>query len=130
METIEGAAMDNSVLRKRLNTFKSSNGKLSNVSDEVIIDVLRSWENWPGSSADLYRELGLSKMQLVILLKKGKKLVKSGVVTESEFREVRVDGGSFSSSSSCHGIELCWDSGKVIRFSEVSQLVDFLKAVA
>jgi hypothetical protein len=122
--------MDNAVLKKRLNTFKSSSGKLNQVSDEVVMDVLRCWENWPGTSADLYRDLGLSKMQLVSMLKKGKKLVKSGAFGGSDFKEILVDEESSSSFSSsilpCH-IELLWDGGKLIRFGQVDLLLDFLK---
>ena len=32
--------MDNSILKKRLNTFKSAKGTLRKVSDDVVIDVL------------------------------------------------------------------------------------------
>lgn len=122
--------MDNSILKKRLNTFKSGDsGRLSKVSDEVVIDVLRAWENWPGTATDLYRDLGLSKMQMVTMIQKAKRLVKSGVVPpESDFKEVKIEP-SGPASSRC-GIELSWDKGKVIRFSEVAQLVDFLKKVA
>lgn len=121
--------MDNSILKKRLNTFKSGAGKLQRVSDEVVIDVLRAWENWSGTTADLYRELGLSKMQLVILIKKAKQLVKSGVVVESEFKEVKItESSSAFSNSPC--IELSLENGKLIRFSQVDQLIDFLKKAA
>ena len=119
--------MDNVILKKRLNTFKTERGKLLRVSDEVVIEVLRAWENWPGSAADLYRELGLSKMQLVILIKKAKRLVKRGVVTESEFKEVQVAQTSASASQGVGGIELLWEGGKLIRFSQVDQLIDFLR---
>jgi hypothetical protein len=121
--------MDNAILKKRLNTFKSAKGKLSNVSDEVVLEVLRAWENWPGTAADLYRELGLSKMQLVILLKHGKQLVKSGVAA-GEFSEVKVIGGGGQAMTPCPGIELVWAEGKVLRFSEVEVLLDFLKKTA
>jgi hypothetical protein len=123
--------MDNAVLKKRLNTFKSAKGTLRQVSDDVVIDVLRAWENWPGSSVELCRELGLSKMQMATMIQKGKRLIKNGVVTESEFREVMlpsVAGGS--GGPPCTGIELSWDQGKIIRFPAVDQLVDFLKKVA
>lgn len=122
--------MDNTVLKKRLNTFKSGKGTLRQVSDEVVMEVLRSWENWPGSAADLYRDLGLSKMQMVTMIQKAKRLVKSGVVTESEFKEIQtgmIPGATVTASGS---IELAWDQGKVIRFAHVEQLIDFLKKVA
>lgn len=125
--------MDNSILKKRLNTFKSANGKLTNVSDEVIMELLRAWEQWPGTSADLYRDLGLSKMQMVILLKKAKKLVKSGAMPlESDFKEIKLDSatGQVMELPPCSGVELVWEGGKVIRFSQVDLLLDFLKKVA
>ena len=106
--------MDNKVIRKRLNTFKSSGGTIRSVCDEVIIDVLRAWENWSGTTADLYRELGLSKMQLVTLLKKAKRLVRDGVVPEEEFKQVEVGPPEAPISVECRGmIELCWESNKV-----------------
>ena len=123
--------MDNNVIKKRLNTFKSSTGSLRQISDDVIIDVLRAWENWPGTSAKLYRELGLSKMQLVTIIKKAKNLVKCGVVTEDEFKEITIDNSENENSrSSPCSIELVWDNNKVIRFAQVEQLVNFVKKVA
>ena len=122
--------MENAVLKKRLNTYKSGiKGTLRQVSDDVVIDVLRAWENWPGSAADLYRDLGLSKMQLVTMIQRAKRLVKNGVFPEGEFKEIKVESGASFSGAPC-GIELCWDSGKIIRFAQVEQLVDFLKKVA
>ena len=118
--------MDNGILKKRLNTFKTSKGTISKVSDEVIMELLRAWESWPGTSADLYRDLGLSKMQMVTLLKKGKKLVKNGVFVDSEFKEVKVETPTTVDDSCRAPITMKWDKGKVIRFSQVDQLVDFL----
>lgn len=124
--------MDNAILKKRLNTFKSGKqGVLRKVSDDVVIDVLRAWEGWPGTTKDLYRELGLSKMQMAVMIKKGKQLIKSGVVTESEFKEIKVEGTPDSRIGSCgSAITMKWDKGRVIRFSQVEQLVDFLKKVS
>lgn len=121
--------MDNSVLRKRLSTYKSGNGTLRQVGDDVVLDVLKAWENWPGSAADLYRDLGLSKMQMVTMIQKAKRLVKSGVVPPNEFKEIKVEPAASLASSKC-GIEIAWDKGKIIRFSQVDQLIDFLKKVA
>lgn len=38
--------MENTVIRKRLNSYKSEGGRLSKVDDEVVLDVLRAWESW------------------------------------------------------------------------------------
>lgn len=44
--------MEHSILKKRLNTFKSAKGTLKDVSDEVVLEVLRAWENWPGVTSN------------------------------------------------------------------------------
>lgn len=123
--------MDNSILKKRLNTFKSGkSGRLQDVSTEVVMEVLRAWENWPGTATDLYRDLGLSKMQMVTMIQKAKKLIKSGAVTtESEFKEIAVASGAMPSGP-CQGIELGLSDGKVIRFPSVDPLLEFLKKAA
>ena len=41
--------METLVIRKRLNTFKSGAGKLTRVSDDVVMEVLRGWESCPGT---------------------------------------------------------------------------------
>lgn len=123
--------MESNVIRKRLNTFKTSEGRLRRVSDDVIIDVLRTWENWNGTTADLYRELGVSKMQMATILKKAKKLVENGMVTDEEFRQVEIKSSDEPLGHECsNSIELCWDTGRVIRFPQVDLLVDFLKKAA
>jgi hypothetical protein len=119
--------METSVIRKRLNTFKSAKGTLTRVSDDVIMEVLRGWESWAGKAADYYREIGISKQQLWVLIKKGKSLVKSGKVTESEFREISVPVVGQDSFTSVCAMELKLDVNRAIRFSQVDQLVEFLK---
>ena len=122
--------MDNAILKKRLNPFKSTKGSLKDVSTEVVFEVLRAWENWPGTAANLYRELGLSKMQMVTMIQKAKRLVKGGAVLESEFKEIAVSGGPIAGGAPCSGIELQWSDGKIIRFPAVDPLLEFLKKAA
>ena len=113
------------VLKKRLNTYKSGKGNLTRVDDEVVMEVLRTWEQWQGSAADLYRGLGLSKMQLVTMIQKGKRLVKKGVAVGSgAFKEIKI---SPETNESRDKIELSWDRGRTIRFSAVDQLIEFLE---
>ncbi len=123
--------MDNSILKKRLRTFRTPKGKLTRVSDEVLIEVLQSWEQWPGTSTDMARELGLTMRQLVILVEKGKKLLREGGYSMSEFKEIKIESASDSKPSSCkEGVYLKWQKDRVIRFSQVDQLVEFLKKVS
>jgi hypothetical protein len=120
--------METAILRKRLNTFKSAKGTLRKVSNEVVLEVLRGWEGWTGKTSEYYREIGLSRMQMVTMIQKGKKLVKSGALTESEFRELSVPvSDGLSSIGASVGMELKLDASRAIRFSQVDQLVEFLK---
>lgn len=125
--------MDNSVLKKRLSTFKSAQGHLRTISDEVILDVLKAWEQWPGTTADLYRDLGIKKGQLSSIIRRAKYLVKNGASIESEFKEVEVEQEAQSISSpqitSGCGIELIYKNN-VIRFGSSELLMDFLKKAA
>lgn len=124
--------MDFIVLKKRLSTFKNENGRLSKVSDELIMDLLRAWESWTGSSKEFYQSLGLNKQQLAIFIKKAKKLNKSGIFPVEEFKEIKINSetGQIMELGPCSGVELIWNNGKVIRFSQVDLLVDFLKKAA
>lgn len=123
--------MDNTVLRKRLSTFKTSSGSLIKVSDDLLFDVIRAWEAWTGTSTDLAKELGVNVKQVSFLVRKAKKLQREGRFPESEFKEIKIESSSTASFSGIPcGIEIAWDNGKVIRFGQVEQLVDFLKKVA
>ncbi len=126
--------MDNSILKKRLNTFRAGkSGRLQAIADDVILAVHRAWENWPGSTADFCREVGVKPTQMNVIIKSAKKLVKSGVVQESEFHEVTMGAGNVSgltSTGPCTAIELDWSEGRVIRFPRVDDLLDFLKKAA
>lgn len=118
--------MENAVIKKRLNTYKSKGGQIRRVDDEVVLDVLRAWENWPGSAADLYRGLGLSKMQLVTMIQKAKRLVKKGAVTGCDFKEISISSAATGGDAG-YGIEVSWN-GRPIKFRAVGQLMEFLKA--
>ena len=127
--------MDNGILKKRLNTFKAGkSGRLQEISNDVVQAVHRAWENWPGTTAEFCRELGVSSPQMGVIIKKGKSLIKSGVVTESEFHEVAMAAGAVvpgqAGTEPCTAIELRWSEGRVIRFPRVDDLLDFLKKAA
>jgi hypothetical protein len=122
--------METAVIKKRLNTFKSGKGTLTRVSDDVVMEVLRGWESWSGKAVDFYREIGISKQQLWVLIKKGKSLVKAGRVAESEFKEIGLPmAGVGPAGFDGVGMELKLDGNRAIRFGQVDQLVEFLKRV-
>lgn len=122
--------MENAILKKRLNTFRTQGGHLRRVSDELVVDLLRAYELWPGTAAEFYRDLALSKQQLAVLMKKGKRLCREGQHPESgEFKEIALAAIPHGAVP-CQAIELCWEQGKLIRFPAVEQLVEFLKKAA
>jgi len=126
--------MDNTILRKRLSTFKTSSGSLIKVSDDLLFDIIRAWESWTGTSTDLAKELGVNVKQVSFLVRKAKALQREGRFPESEFKEIKIEESPSNlaslTSGPCNGVEILWDNGKLIRFSQVEQLVDFLKKVA
>ena len=126
--------MDNTVLMKRLSTFRSPKGSLTRVADDILMEVLVTWEQWSGTSTDLAKELGLTMRQVVILVEKAKKVVRDGGYPLADFKEIKIQESPSNIASlhsgPCAGVEILWDNGKLIRFQQVEQLVDFLKKVA
>ena len=120
--------MDLSILKKKLSTFRSETGKLMNVSDELLMELLLSWEQWSGPSNGFYAALGVDHRKMAKLMGRAKKLKREGVFPESGFKEIKVES-SQGSASGC-SIELAWENGRIIRFAQVELLVDFLKKVA
>lgn len=122
---------DYTILKKKLSTYRSSEGYLVGVSAEVLQELLRAWEQWTGKSKDFYRAIGVSQKQIAFLLGKAKKLKREGHFPAEEFQEIAstgvVAGGP---AAPCTGIELVWDGGKIIRFPSVEPLMEFLKKAA
>ena len=58
--------MDNTVLKKKLSTFRSKEGYLVGVSADVLQELLRAWEAWTGKSKDFYRSIGVSQKQIAM----------------------------------------------------------------
>jgi hypothetical protein len=117
--------MDLTILKKKISTFRSEGGRLRNVSDELLMEVLQAWESWSGPASGFYVAIGVTHRKMASLMGKAKKLKREGHFPVEEFKEIKV-----SEAGPCQGIEMAWDNGRVIRFAEVAQLVDFLKKVA
>ena len=120
--------MDLTILKKRLSTFRTDGGRVQNVSDELLLDVLKAWESWTGKAKEFYCGLGLGQQSMANMIRKAKKLSRDGA--GSEFREVNIESMIGPVPGGIVAIEVTWDSGKVIRFPSVDQLIDFLKKVA
>jgi len=119
--------MDNSILKKKLSTYRSDKDRLNRLPPEVLLEVLTAWEHWPGKLKDFYASIGVSHRQMAGIMGKAKKLRRDGHFPAEEFKEIKLDGVV---DVPCSGIELSWEQGRIIRFPQVEQLVDFLKKVA
>lgn len=119
--------MDLEVLKKKISTFKGEGGRVSITSDELLMEILFAWEQWTGPASGFYKALGVSQNGISSIIGRAKKLRREGFPTDS-FKEIKIaDSGT---SGPCQGVEIVWDKGKLIRFQQVEQLVDFLKKVA
>jgi hypothetical protein len=72
---------------------------------------------------------------MATLIGKAKKLKREDYFGDGEFKSVTVEGSGESentqtSSSPCAAAEIIWNNGQVIRFSDVTILIDFLKKSA
>ena len=122
-------------LKKKLSTYLTDSGRLKNVSDELLCEVLTAWEDWTSTATEFYKSIGFSHRQMAALIGKAKKLKRDGHFGSEFFKEVHVEGyqevqttgGSYLSSPM---IELNQGTGKLIRFPQVSQLVEYLKTAS
>lgn len=123
--------MDMEILKKKISTFRGEGGRVR-ISDEVLLmEILMAWEQWKGPVKDFYRAIGVSQTGMASIIGRAKKLRREGHFPAEEFKEIKIaEGGNGGGFLPCSGIEVVWDNGKLIRFSEVGQLVDFLKKVA
>jgi hypothetical protein len=124
--------VDLEVLKKRLSSYRTPKGRLTRVPDELLVDILLAWEQWTGPASGFYSSLGADHRKMAGLIGRAKKLKREGFFPEEAFKEIKVEGseGFRGPLPPCHGVEMVWDNGKLIRFSEVEQLIDFLKKVA
>lgn len=124
--------MDLEILKKKISTFRGEGGRVRITEDDLLMEILLAWEQWKGPVKEFYRAIGVSQTGMASIIGRAKKLRREGHFPAEEFKEVKVDGsdGVTGGSGPCLGIELCWDQGKVIRFPQVDQLVEFLKKVA
>ena len=123
--------MDIEILKKKISTFRGNGGTLRIGDDHLYMEILLAWEQWKGSSKEFYRSLGVSKNGMAGIIGKAKRMRREGHFPAEEFKEIKVsDARGEGLTAPCSGVEIVWDNGKLIRFQQVEQLVDFLKKVA
>ena len=125
--------MELDILKRKISTFRGEGGRVRITDDGLMMEILAGWEQWKGPILDFYRAIGVSQKGMASILGKAKKLRREGRFPVEEFKEIKLTElptGTAGALMSSDCIEMSWENGKVIRFSRVDQLVDFLKKVA
>ena len=118
--------MELEVLKKKLSSYRGEGGRVTKVSDELLLEILSSWENWTGSASDFYRGIGSNHKKMARMIGKAKQLRRDGA--SMPFQEISINGvtdTTMSSSVTCD-IEV-HEQNKVIKFRKVDLLVEYLK---
>lgn len=125
--------MDLSVLKKKLSVYRTEKGRLKNVPDELLMEILSSWEQWSGPALGFYNAIGIDFRRMASFIGRAKKLRQEGFGV-SEFREAQIEKepspNNVLNFSPCNGAEVIWGDGKIIRFSQMDLLLEFLKKAA
>jgi len=124
--------MDLEVLKKRISTFRGEGGRVRITDDILLLEILSEWEKWTGAADGFYKAIGVSSNGMGSIIGRAKKLRREGHFPADSFKEIKIsDSGSSLTRplGPCSGIEIAWDANKLIRFSDVDLLVDFLKKV-
>ena len=122
--------MDLEILKKRISSFRTDGGRVKNVSDELVMEILSAWERWTGPAKGFAVAIGMNRGSIPKLIGKAKRLRREGHFPVEDFKEIKIDQSPTERAHGLCAIEISWENGKLIRFALVEQLVDFLKKVA
>ena len=121
--------MDMMLLSKKISSYRTATGRITRLPDELAYEILLAWEEWSGPASGFYKALGADYRKMAKVMGRAKKLKREGAFDDSQFKEVRLSGDEVADSSpasSSSGVVLRWDKKRVIRFSGVDQLIEFL----
>jgi hypothetical protein len=124
--------METVTLKKKLSTYVSDGGYLKNVPEELLFEILCAWEEWTGSSKEFYSTIGFSQRKMASLIGKAKKLKRDGYFGNDYFKEIKPptdEERAVAVTANCKLIEVQSNNGQIIRFPEVSQLMEYLEKV-
>jgi hypothetical protein len=125
--------MDLEILKKKISTYRTDGGHIKIKDDGLLLELLSAWEQWTGPATGFSSALGVHRKAIPGLIGKAKRLRREGF-PGGEFKEIKIEGGGGTptgpSSGPCVGIELGLPDGKLLRFPQVDQLLEFLKKAA
>lgn len=125
--------MDLTVLSRKISSYRTPKGRITKLPNELLGEILHAWEQWSGTPAGFYKQLGVDFRKMGSMMGKAKQLKRDGAFDGLNFTEVIVEDSESQILSpvvgGC-GIELVWDKNKVIRFGTPELLMEFLKKAA
>jgi hypothetical protein len=126
--------MDLAVLKRKISSYRTPKGRITNLPNELLGEILHSWEQWTGPSSGFYSAIGADHRKMASLIGKAKQLKRDGAFDGLSFTEVVVEGDAEVDTTNCSpssgcSIELVYKSN-VIRFGNSDLLLDFLKKAA
>jgi hypothetical protein len=124
--------MDFTVLSKKISSYRTPKGRVTNIPNELLGEILNAWEQWNGTAQGFYSGIGVNHKRMASIMGKAKKLQREGAFDGLNFTEITLDqeSGQVMELPPCSGVELVWEGGRIIRFSRVEMLLDFLKKAA
>ena len=124
--------MDLTVLSKKISSYRTPKGRITNLPNELLAEILHEWEQWSGAPSAFYKLLGVDFRKMGSMMGKAKQLKRDGAFDGLQFTEITLDQESeqVMELPPCSGVELIWEGGRIIRFSRVDMLLDFLKKAA
>ena len=123
--------MDLTILRKKINSYRTPKGRITRIPDELLGEILYAWEQWTGPASAFYKEIGADYRKMGSLMGRAKKLKREGAFDGVDFAEVKVIDHNVNSVSlrPVTGIEIVWANKHTIRFPQVDDLIYFLNRV-
>ena len=125
--------MDIEILKKKISTFRAGeSGRVRITDDGLMMELLMAWEQWKGPIKEFYKAIGVSHSGMAGILGRAKKMRRDGHFPAGDFKELKIaeTGPVTGSLSGCNVIEVHWENGRLIRFGQVEQLIEFLKKAA
>jgi hypothetical protein len=122
--------MDYEVMRKKLDTYRKSNGQFKHVSGDLLVELLRMWESHTGASFEFAKKLGMRSKQLGSLIREGRRVATSTENVDPAFHALQLQSPASEGGVPCSGIEMSWGTDQLIRFPSVDTLWEFLKKAA
>ena len=118
--------MELEVLKKKLSSFKGEGGRVTKVSDELLLEILHAWENWTGSSHSFYTAIGSNHRKMAKMMGKAKKLRREGHAIP--FEEISIEGVTDTDNPAPLVCDIeVQHKDKIIRFRKVDPLIEYLK---